>query len=193
MDHEKIKKEGIVPGSKRHLLKPKRRVSIIERKKIKWNMFLSKCKTEFKNKTYLLLESQHSWYINWKKFLCHLGLTSKRNRDMGIFYTFVAACLAQRWAGLTFMSYGGCWSKKSTVTVWMHMYTLCTLIVWMYMFTKIQKMKTPLRHKAKTFLPTQSSTIVIYIVVMSEKCRQGLCPQCWIVYECRSKSCLLQW
>lgn len=104
-------------------------------------MFPSKCKTEFKNKTYSLSESQHSWYINWIKFLCNLSLASKRLRDMGIFYTSIAACLAQRWVGLTFMSCRDYCSKRSTITVWMHMYTLCTLVVWTYVFTKIQKMK----------------------------------------------------
>lgn len=45
------------------------------------------------------------------------------------------------------------------------------------------------RQKAKTFPPTQSSSTV----VMSERRRQGLCAQCWILSECRRKSCLLHW
>ena len=91
--------------------------------------------------------------MNWKKFLCNLSLTSKRDRRMGIFYTSLPVCLAQRWVGLTFMSYGDCCSKKSTVRVWMRMYTLCILIVWMYMFTKIQKIKRhPWDVRQKPFL-----------------------------------------
>lgn len=67
---------------------------------------------------------------------------------------FTAAYLAQRWVGLTFMSYGDRCSKTSTVMVWMRMYTLYIVIVWMYIFTKIQKIKRhPWHIRQNPFLP----------------------------------------
>ena len=109
------------------------------------------------------------------------------HRDMGIFYTFVAACLAQRWVGFTFMSFGDHYSKKYNHSVNAYVHIVYTHSVNVCVHKDSENEKTPLRLRVKTFPPTQSCSIVICAVVMSERCRQGLCPQCWILYECRSK------
>lgn len=90
---------------------------------------------------------------------------------MGIFYIFKAACLPRRWVGLHSSRMVTTTVKKKRHRVNVHVLTVYTHSVNVFGHKDSENEKTPLRHKAKPFPPTQSSTTVISAVVMSEMCR----------------------